>query len=277
MCYNGLPDRAKELFFDNNVKTVGSWIPHSSPGQIWDKDGYFSFANNARDNSRLFYIASMHMICHSLSTATWFEDDFKKRIWDQGKIKDFFNLIGATKDFDTYANKYGNQNTAAQERASLHSQYEDALRRCYDSAYIIWQNGWQTVIQNPSTSFDLIETTLKSDQYKEHWLPTLVNPEYDGPLPVRTQLAIMQDKLNLLATVKAKNDGTSPDLQRVTNLINELIACTKATGLVGESFITPDHEVCYNQIIRRSSNVWVLTIALSDSDIPGQLSLRYGQ
>lgn len=250
MTYNALPSRAKELFFNNEEKSVGSWINSDIPSQVSAKDGYLSLSNIARDNSRLFYLASMHMLCHSLSQASWFDDDFRKHIWDHGKVQDFFNLVGATKDFDKYANKYGNHNPAAKERESLHKQYENALRRCYDAAYVCYQSRWQTIIQDPVKSLGGIESTLKSDQYKEHWLPTLANPEYEGALPVRVQLAIMQDKLNLLAVMKANSTNSVPDLQRNSSIIDELVACTKATGLVRESFVKPDQEVSQSEYER---------------------------
>ncbi|KAF2851723.1 hypothetical protein T440DRAFT_507139 [Plenodomus tracheiphilus IPT5] len=108
--------------------------------------------------------------------------------------------------------------------------YREALRRCYFAEYVNRCTEWDTVLNDPASKWPLITNYLLSDQFLEHWLPTLIDTvENRLAINLRTSLSILSDKLYFLLMAKT---GQIPDMGEVQKIIQKLATSANQTGLV---------------------------------------------
>ncbi|GME29235.1 hypothetical protein BDZ91DRAFT_768780 [Neofusicoccum parvum] len=249
---HGLPQKPIGLLFSGNVGEVGSRfaaekIHDTLPSVLQTAAGnYLNPKQILADNQQLFYFGGLHVLVKSLrSSDNWFDKEFRDECQD--KVEPFFNMVACPTDAsaDTVnglKNAYGSGLKAAQELDTLRPQYRDAVKRCYDTAYTCLRPILAETLSKPDFLNDIL-SILRSPQYIEHWLPTLVQlsstPE---SIPIVGQLAMLFDKLEFLAVTEAKSNGQSINLQPVHDVISLLTTAAQQTGLVRNSMINPTPE-----------------------------------
>ena len=234
-----LPQFVKEKFFPD-LKPLGTFFAEKDlpskqlPPVLQDPAFVLSLLAIKGSNDLMFRYCGQHLLCKNLKDCDWLAQEYKDRINDKADL--YFEVLTCSDgEISSKVSKYGSETVLAHKVNDLRSSYNDAVERSYFAAYLCTCPDLPDFFKIADSLYQAVKETVSSQNYKAHWLPETVDASNNNKAELmKTQLAVLHDKLMLLLVVAGKGrDYWQGQNTEIGKLIEDLGAAAKNTGLYG--------------------------------------------
>ncbi|KAJ4343247.1 hypothetical protein N0V87_000469 [Didymella glomerata] len=241
-----LPDEAKDILYQNNIRNPDEDVrgtiarsqdfPEAVKWRIHPRSIFEQYGRS--DQTSILHLIAIHVMVRDIEQQNWLNFAQKTRLRVlTGQLFDLLHYKGndlGTEEFNNLCRAYGPMRRDPRRAVW---EYRNVLRQCYFSEYVERASKWDSIPKDPSASWTEIRQYLMSDEYLEHWLPTIIDSaENQLEVSLKNNMEILGDKLYFLQS--AAQTGEMPGTGEAEQVVQKLLTSALQTGLVHDTMVS---------------------------------------